>query len=98
MDNHFQDLRTMQRFTPGCLNDLLALTEAVCDDQRIGYCLLHRRQQRGLAADDENILFVPFKTKRSGYAAAASIEHVEVEDKFFSRSFSAFIFNTAVWC
>ncbi|MDQ6878435.1 MAG: hypothetical protein M3082_12245, partial [Candidatus Dormibacteraeota bacterium] len=76
----------MQRAALGSLADLLLATEAVGDNERVGFGLAHCWQQRALATGERDIaMLAALEAEGTGHAAAAWLRHVEVKAHLFQQ-------------
>src|SRR5438270_11428684 len=73
LKRHLEPLGQMQRLPAGGLLDLLATTEAVCDDQGLARGLSNLRKQQALADAHGDLVVIAFESECAGHPAASGI-------------------------
>ena len=79
LQSHLDHLRKVQGVTVSTLGDLFATTEAVGDDQRIGWLFVDSWKKFQFAYRHRNVIFPSFEAERAGHAATARSWRMEID-------------------
>src|ERR1051326_707264 len=83
METDLNHLGQMKSLPVTLLCNLLAATEAICQDHGRGRGVADRRQEFALPDRDGDIVFVSLKSERTRHAAATRSEQFMIETQFF---------------
>src|SRR5579862_6633633 len=79
LQRHFQHFGEMKGMPPRTLSYLFAATEAVSNDQPVGWSLANRRHEFELANGNRHVIFVALEAEGSGHSAASRCGALEID-------------------